>query len=291
MAQKTLALVTLALGNIDYHAYGSQMSMMLRTGKLRHDWKFLFLTPGRMAIDVARNACVKMAQDNGADAIFFWDDDTLPGNETLSHMLKVMFEDREDVDILMPLYFIRGDGIPPMAFRMKDDNSNLRRLTDDEWEGDSFGKKGEDGLVRVAAVGNGCTLFKMSIFEKVKHPYFLTRPGQCTEDIYFFSKLMSAYPEYGCYMDTRVTAGHIVDKLIVDGKNYKEIRSFYNILAIKERDKRDNILEYIHQFTKTEQERIIKDGRKAYKQNLNWFKGKEIADGEECDVPEAAGDV
>lgn len=261
MDKKSLAIVTLALSNVDYDAYGSHMASMIKTGKLFPDWDIVFLTPGRMAIDVARNACVQQAKLKKCDYIFFIDDDTFITPEALGVMLSKMVKD-DTIDVLQPIYFIRGDGFPPMVFKPCE-KKGFRKLDDADW----VGKK---GLVPVAATGNGCTLYRMSMFDKIPHPWFKTKPGQYTEDVYFYSKAQHFYPEYKAYMDMSVTCGHIVDKIVVDATNFRTVRAWYQLLGTDE-PLRAEIIDYIEDKTKHVKDQIEAQNQKHFDQSAEFF--------------------
>jgi hypothetical protein len=255
LGKKKIGIVTLALANVDYWSHAAAMTFVYRCGRECPDYEFGLLTPERMAIDQARNFCIRLGQHENYDAYFFFDDDTRLSPHVMKRALEKMFE--EDVcDIWMPIYFIRGAPYDMMAFVMEGKNQ-MRSVRDEEWQAKNF-----DG--KVAAVGNGCTLYRANLFEEVPHPWFMTIQGQCTEDIYFFSKLREFYPKYRAYLDTSLDCGHIVGTQEINGSNYKLHRA---LAILQHPDHREYAMDVVEEVLKRGN-RTLKEMREGIKKSL-----------------------
>ena len=218
--KKKVLIGTLTLTNVNIAAYGTHCSNYFQLGRDHKDYLFTAVSPRRMAIDTMRNFCVEIAIKGGFDYLFFLDDDTVCPRDGIGQLLKRM----KEFNAVSGLYFIRGYPFHPMIFRF-DRKKNIVLYKDADRHVD------EDGVLRknVAALGCGCTLFRVEDFKKVEYPWFHTGPNY-TEDVYFFSKAHKAIKGYKVGVDCRVSFGHLCDPLYVDGSNVDVMRSFYRKL-------------------------------------------------------------
>ncbi len=259
-----VALCALALSTIDYDAYGSHLAFAYSCGRYATDYDFLLCTPGRMPIDQARNAAIEYSRRRGAKWIFFWDDDTILDPKTVVKLLEKAEE--TDIDIIQPLYFIRGNEFPVMAFVTNEEGSNVETIPDERWE------KSDGELIRVQATGNGCTLYRMELFDKIDNPWFLTVPGQCTEDVHFFSKIKASGYDVNAFLDTSFSCGHIVDKMVINGDNYRLIRAMNFLDRIKDTVKKDKILTELEKETKFVADHMKKLAQEDFKSSGKFYR-------------------
>ena len=128
----------------------------------------MMITARSSIIAEARNNAVKMAQDGGAEYLFFIDSDmTFPADTLLRLLVR-------DEDVIGATYSRRT---PPLTFL-----------------GDILSEQPADappGLVEMARIPTGCLLIRMSVFQKLKAPYFRFRTceiaGQIVGEDYDFS--------------------------------------------------------------------------------------------------------
>ena len=116
----------------------------------------------------ARNNGIKIAQDAKADYVFFVDSDmTFPHNALLRLLVR-------NEDVIGATYSRRT---PPITFL----GEILKDQPDDA----------PPGLLEMARIPTGCLLIRMSVFEKLKAPYFRFRvdetAGQIIGEDYDFS--------------------------------------------------------------------------------------------------------
>ncbi|PIU07240.1 MAG: hypothetical protein COT28_03845 [Methylobacterium sp. CG08_land_8_20_14_0_20_71_15] len=121
----------------------------------------------------ARNNGIKMAQEAGADYVFFVDSDMTFPPDTLLRLLV------REQDVIGATYSRRT---PPLTFL-----------------GDFMPEQPADappGLVEMARIPTGCLLIRMSVFQKLKAPYFRFRTceesGQIVGEDYDFSDRVRA---------------------------------------------------------------------------------------------------
>jgi len=276
-----VSLCSLALSTIDYDAYGSHLAFAYSCGRYLPDYDFLLATPGRMAIDQARNAAIQYSKDRGAKWIFFWDDDTILDPKTLVKLIEKAEE--QDIDIIQPLYFIRGDQFPVMAFVKDKETGKLRGIKDEEWD------NADGGLVDLDATGNGCTLYRMELFDIVDHPWFLTIPGQYTEDIHFFSKMSLTEYTPSIKLDTSFSCGHMTENIAINADNYRVVRSMHFLDKMKEGEKKEQTLSGLEKVTKSVAKALEEKGKRDFESAGKFYRRRVDADTEGDSVGSEAG--
>lgn len=156
------------------------------------------ISPDSMEVADARNECVKIAREAGAEWLFFVDYDVMPPPNAL---VKLISHDRPIVGGVYhsksipswPLLYVKG------------------------WPG-AFEDYEKGDLVSVHGMGMGCTLIKMEVFDKIDPPWFKTVPGyvkenpnvvlpHLTEDTYFCDKARAA--GFEIVADTEVQCPHV----------------------------------------------------------------------------------
>jgi hypothetical protein len=158
-----------------------------------------------------------------------------------------------------------------MAFRLNDDGTNFRTLHDDEW-------KNNGGLVDVVCTGNGCTLYRMSFFDKVQPPWFLSKPGQFTEDVHFFSKARVQYPEYRAKVDTTFSCGHLVGNTAISSSNYRIVRAMSMLQLYQKEDFAQKIIEEIESETEEHKNKAIVEFKDHFRESGEFYRKGVIAD-------------
>ena len=143
-----------------------------------------FVVEGK-PVDEARNWLVEQAQKAGVKYLCFIDEDTVVPQNMLRRFIFHM-ENNPFIDVVTGVYCSKTDPAAPLLFRGNGQGSFY------DW------KIGE--LFWITGCGMGCTLIRMSVFEKIEKPYFLTikadgfqdkvsRSEAWTEDLYFLNKI------------------------------------------------------------------------------------------------------
>src|SRR5690349_13433906 len=148
----------------------------------------------------ARNEIVQFAIDQGANYIYWLDDDVVPPPDAF---LKLFMHQK---DIINGVYWSKSNPPMPLLFRNHLEGPYL------DWHvGD---------LIEIDAAGNGLTLVKTDVYKKIAEtvggPWYSTEytsfktatqsPSNNTEDLYFYWKAKRA--GYKIWADTSVQAYH-----------------------------------------------------------------------------------
>jgi predicted SAM-dependent methyltransferase len=139
-------------------------------------------------VDEARNMIVDWAQKNRIAYIFFLGEDTVPPVYTLQRLI-FLAENNPQIDVVGAMYWSKSNPPNPLVFRQSGVGSYW------DW------KLGE--LFKIWGIGMDATLIRVSAFDKIKKPYFLTMKADAsvdgvnyaeswTEDLYFCDKLNKA---------------------------------------------------------------------------------------------------
>lgn len=220
---KAVMVASLTLTMVPQEAYGTHCSNFYQLGRDCPDYDFAFITPRRMAIDSMRNMVVELAIKGGFDYLYFFDDDTINDKNVLGRLLPKM----EEFNAISASYYVRGEPFSPMLFCWIDPSEKekgFKLLEEDP-------KPDEDLIVRenVAAVGCGCTLFRVDDFKKIPFPWFKTGLHH-TEDAFWFAKAHHTIPDYKVGMDFSIHCGHLCNPVYVDANNVHIVRKFHEEL-------------------------------------------------------------
>lgn len=144
------------------------------------------------------NRLVEIAKEKKASHIFFVEHDMVFEPDTLRRLLKV------DKDVVAAAYSGRCLPRQPLVYQMGN-NGELYMMSYDVWPKEPF---------KAYGVPTGCTLVKMSVFDKIKKPYFFfdySKEGkmQDSQDIYFSKQVNKAGME--CWVDPTINIVHIGD--------------------------------------------------------------------------------
>lgn len=259
MKKKILILVN-TLSSVNAFIYSNHCQFWTRTVKDFPDFEFIFLTPYRMSIDMARNLAAKQALALNCDYLMFIDDDVLIPADTF----KKLYEAEKDV--IAGLGCIRGFPFDNMIFK-EHIREEVSKTAQGEVILDSEGKeiilqhrelsfynelpKNEDGslveLVECGAVGFSCCLLNMDVLRLLEPPYFITLPS-CTEDVYFCNRLIEELtPTPTIFCHTGVQWGHMLNSEPIEYGTKKKFQEFYSERAIENgvQEEQHRDLEYI----------------------------------------------
>lgn len=144
----------------------------------------------------ARNEIVEFALSQGANYIYWLDDDVIAPSDAF---LKLW---RHQKDIVNGVYWSKSNPPMPLLFRGHLDGPYLN------WRVGDF--------IEIDAAGSGLTLVKSEVYRKLSEPWYSTEygsfpgvsgsPANNTEDLYFYWKAKQA--GYRVWADTSVQAMH-----------------------------------------------------------------------------------
>ena len=146
------------------------------------------------------NKLVELAKEKKASHIFFVEHDNVFPPDTLGRLLE------QDKDVIAAPYSGRSLPRQPLVYQRGADGE-LFMMNYDIWPDKPF---------KCYGVSTGCTLVKMSVFDKIQKPYFFfeyDKDGKMlmSQDIYFCKKVNEAGMEVFCHPGIEV--GHIGDFL------------------------------------------------------------------------------
>ena len=156
----------------------------------------------------ARNAIVEGAIQTGCDYLFFLDDDHVidwenaPNPSSRYAMLETLIAHLEadpKRGIVGALYFHRGGECRPVLMKEGKDGG-FYWMREDEVV---------NGLQEVAVAGGGCMLIRLSIFDKIKAPWFEPEFDLGT-DLQICKKTREA--GFTVWADTSIKVGHVLSK-------------------------------------------------------------------------------
>lgn len=173
---------------------------VIETVRVNKDYDFLpvFRHGGFVAENRAK--IVEVAQSQQCTHLLFVDHDMRFFPDTFPRLLA------HDKDIVGVMYNYRLLPLTPMTFFFDENGETVN----------GFNYKGEipQELFKVPAIGMGCTLIKMPVFDKIERPYFPMEQDETgyralTEDTGFCEKVRSAGIEVWC--DPSIPVKHIGD--------------------------------------------------------------------------------
>ena len=157
----------------------------------------------------ARNMIVEGALQTGCDYLFFLDDDhvidwtTNPSSNApcyaIIEQLKAHLDADPELGIVGALYYHRGAECRPVLLNDSDVGAPAW-LRDDEIRNE---------LQEVAVQGGGCMLLRMSMFDKLEHPYFAPEHDMGT-DLQICQQARAAGYKVAC--DTSIKIGHVMSR-------------------------------------------------------------------------------
>lgn len=148
---------------------------------------------------IGRNKLVRNAIRDGAEWLFFLDDDHAFEQDILMRLLA------HDKDIVASLYLQRIKPFAPVAYESYDEETNTYTALD-------LRKYGKNDLVPIQAAGTGGMLIKTEVFRALEDPWFHLVEGIGSEDLPFCQDAINAGFEIYCDLGTPL--GHI-DPIII----------------------------------------------------------------------------
>jgi len=161
---------------------------------LKHHTDFGFMSG--VFVHENQNKLVEMAREKKASHLFLIEHDMVFEPDTLEKLLKL------DKDVVAAPYSGRALPRQPLVYDKKP-NGELYMMDYDIFL---------DKPTKVYGVPTGCTLIKMSVFDKIEKPYFFfeyDKKGKMlmSQDIYFSKKVNEAGLE--CWIEPRISINHI----------------------------------------------------------------------------------
>lgn len=144
-----------------------------------------------------QNDLVETAKMKRASHLFLVEHDNVFPSDTLEKLLEL------DKDVVSAPYSGRALPLEPLVYDQSKMNDELYQMSYDRWP---------DKPTRVYGVPTGCTLIKMSVFDKIEKPYFFfeyNKEGkmEMSQDIYFSKKVNEANME--CWIRPDIEVIHI----------------------------------------------------------------------------------
>ena len=143
------------------------------------------------------NKLVELAQEKKATHLFMVEHDVVFPADTLGKLLEL------DKDVVAAPYSGRKLPLEPLVYQQNNKGEEPYMMSYDRWP---------DKLFKAYGVPTGCTLIKMSVFDKLEKPYFFfeyDKKGKMlmSQDIYFSRKINKANME--CFVDPTINILHI----------------------------------------------------------------------------------
>ena len=204
--------------------YQSVMAMVLKTREKYPNMKFATLTTGNTYVHQARQNMVNSFLEKKADYMLWIDDDNIPPEDGLIKLLE------REKDIVSGLYFKRRPPYEPLIMMKR------RQGIGSERRADIF-RDGATELLQIHSTGFGFILIKREVLEKMREarmPHFSMKVG-LGEDIWFCVQAQGA--GYDIWLDPTVEVGHLGDKPIITGKDYRNYYETHLSNLIKQADK------------------------------------------------------
>lgn len=216
-------------GKTEPSAYDNRMDMAYRMGALQvlshygkkeflgtqFDYpdgtKFQFerITAGRVFTPLARERITEEAQKRKADYLFMIDDDMMAGPDIFERLYK------HNVDIVAALAFNRYAPHKPVCYEVKTGYDAVEKK--EYFMNYPIIDYPRNTLVQCDAVGFGAVLIKMSVFDKVPKPWFMTMSG-AGEDLSFCWK--AGKEGVKIYMDTATKMGHLGEPQLISEETF-----------------------------------------------------------------------
>lgn len=199
-------------GNVVPEVLEDYMRFMFHCGRRLPHYDFFLGIRTKSEQFRARNLIVEEAQRVNADWLLMLDDDMVvnphvTGGPTASYDLieKLIAHDK---DIVGALYYQRTGACLPVAMT-KVGERGYRFLRDDELTGK---------LQRVDVAGGGCLLVRMSVFDRLPHPFFAPEHEYGTD-----VQLCRAAAAKGTtvWLDSGIELGHVRDERIIITRHNK----------------------------------------------------------------------
>ena len=144
-----------------------------------------------------QNNLVELAREKGASHLFMVEHDNVFEPDTLGRLLA------HDKDVIAAPYSGRKLPREPLVYQQNNPGEEPYMMSYDIFP---------DKLFKAYGVPTGCTLIKMSVFDKLTKPYFFfeyDKQGKMlmSQDIYFSRKVNKANME--CWVDPTISVVHI----------------------------------------------------------------------------------
>lgn len=157
------------------------------------------------SIESMRNNIVCGAFDDNMTHLFMIDADMVFLPETLVSLLSTMLV--RDLDIIAPVFYRRYPPYDPLVFQ-----GTIDRF----WICDDFiDMPPADPIIEVTAVGTGCMLINMRVFNKMLYPWFEVKHFSenkiAGEDIWFCHKAREL--GFKVHVDTSMHIGHLFEQV------------------------------------------------------------------------------
>ncbi len=153
----------------------------------------------------ARNSIAKISQNEKYDYVLMVDSDVVLPSNTLERLVHWI-----DLDFVMGYYPRKDEPDSSEVYKLGWGYPIKNRLSISEL------KNSEADLIRIQGGGFGCAFMKVSMFDKLKYPYFKYVEydnGDClSEDLYFCEEAVKA--SFKLYVDPKLACSHVKKTII-----------------------------------------------------------------------------
>ena len=183
------------MGHIEPRAFDHFMDWRAWLTRLEHKSpvKFFFASVGDVLTPWARERLAEIAIAENFDYILFVDSDMLFPYDIFEKLYK------HNVDIVVPLMFMRLGSHKPVIYRIK--HGFDKQIHQEYFQTVIVEDYPKDTLFKVDGTGMGIMLIKIKVLKEITRPWFMNTAGT-GEDVFFTEKATKA--GFGVYVDTSI---------------------------------------------------------------------------------------
>lgn len=227
---KILIAIPSGRGEVDIMFATKLVDMILKTKEKYPEVKLAISYCGRTYIHQARQTLADtFLNESKADRILYIDDDNIPENDSLIKLLEM------DLPIASGIYFKRKEPFEPIIMLERNGGIGSERRPD-------LWRDGIKEPFKVHSTGFGFILIKREVMEKMKTlgiPMFDMRGG-IGEDIWFC--IQASAVNYEVIVNPMVEVGHLGDKPVITGEDYRKFYAENVSRAIREAEMIDGYM-------------------------------------------------
>lgn len=195
---KTIMWAMPVYGNIHRLVYESHISAMGALTKNKDVRIEVVAVTNKMGLASAENEIVRASKKTKPDFIFWTEMDMILPTNCVVNLFESI--EKQNVEIMSGVYFLRGSGQPCLFKRWDKKGEN-------EYAHSPFLTFPKDRIFPCDCPGMGCVLMKSSVFDKINEPWFDDRENGCGTDIYFYTN--AAKKGIQAWVDPRVICDQI----------------------------------------------------------------------------------
>lgn len=182
------------MGTFPWNTVSSLIGLRVPQG-----YTLIYHMVGSSVVYDARENIVRHAQKHNCDYVFFIDSDMVIPSDAIPKMIKTF--ETSDADIITGMAFKRIPPFQPCWYtKISYDLKKYKPMQESPVE---FPK---EGIMKIEGCGMACCMIRMSLFDKIKSPYFYPLP-HAGEDLSFCYKAKAV--KANMYCDLSINTGHV----------------------------------------------------------------------------------